>query len=155
MYRKFFQKITLIVSRARALHYKKLFGNLGVGSRINGAITVLSPENIFVGEQSSINDGVVLNARDKISIGNHVHISPGVIINTGTLDYTKKGHERTHLKSPVIICDGVWIASGVIVNPGVTIGENSVVGAGAVVTRDIPQNSVAVGIPAQVIKSIN
>ena len=131
-----------------------MFSNLGDKSYIYGRIVVYSPKNINVGKYTKINEGVVLNARDEINIGNHVHISPGVIINTGTLDYMKKGEARLHMKLPVNICDGVWLASGVIVNPGVTIGENTVVGAGAVVTRDIPPNSVAVGIPAQVIKSI-
>ena len=112
------------------------------------------PENIFLGSNSSVNEGVILNARTKIAIGNHVHISPGAIINTGTLDYQKKGAERHHLAMEVTISDGVWIGSGAIINPGVTIGENSVIGAGAVVTRNIPPNCVAVGIPAKVMKEI-
>jgi acetyltransferase-like isoleucine patch superfamily enzyme len=56
---------------------------------------------------------------------------------------------------PVTICSGVWLGVGVIVNPGVTIGENSVIGAGSVVTRDIPANVVAVGNPCRVLRPIS
>ncbi len=154
MYRYFFQRVNQIICRFRTFHSRKTFGLFGKGSFIRGRIKVYYPENIFLGDKTSINEGVILNARTKILIGNHVHISPGVIINTGTLDYQKKGEDRKHLASEVIIGDGVWIGSGAIINPGVTIGENSVVGAGAVVTRDIPPNCVAVGIPAKVMKEI-
>ena len=56
---------------------------------------------------------------------------------------------------PVKICDGAWLGGGVIVLPGVTIGRNSVVGAGSVVTRSVPDNCVAVGNPCRVIKTID
>lgn len=55
---------------------------------------------------------------------------------------------------PVTICDNVWIGANVTICPGVTIGENSVIGAGSVVTRDIPDNCVAVGNPCRVIRQI-
>jgi acetyltransferase-like isoleucine patch superfamily enzyme len=144
---KFYLKI-------RNYHYKKVLGSFGKDSKVYGKITVYYPKNIFLGKNSTLNEGVLLNARAKINIGKYVHISPGVIINTGGLDYNKKGISRDHLSSPVNISDGVWIGSGVIINPGVTIGENSVIGAGAVVTKAVPANSVAVGVPAAVIKEI-
>lgn len=59
-----------------------------------------------------------------------------------------------HINKKVIIHDGVWIYSGAIINPGVEIGKGSVIGAGAVVTKDIPPNLVAVGVPAQIIKNV-
>lgn len=143
------------MSRVRTKHYSRMFGSLGKDSKILGKIEVIVPENVHLGDGSSLNVGVFLNARTKILIGNNVHVSPYVIINTGFLDYHKKGENRHHLSSPVSICDGVWIGSGAIINPGVTVGLNSVVGAGAVVTKDIPPNCVAVGVPAKVIKEIS
>lgn len=100
-----------------------------------------------------INEGVYINARAKITIGNDVHLSPYVIINTGGLEYWKTKENMTHFAKEVIIKDGAWIGSGAIINPGVTIGTHSVIGAGAVVVSDIPDYSVAVGVPAQVVKT--
>ncbi len=136
--------------------YALLFKSFGKGSAVLGSITVLKPEKITVGANSSINVGCFLNARDEIVIGNHVHISPFVLVNTGGLDYTKKMEERKiHFEAKVVIHDGVWIGSGAIINPGVVIGENSVIGAGAVVTKDIPANVIALGVPARVVKIIS
>ncbi len=155
MIRKLFIYIDILIVKVRTFTCYIRFGYFGKGSMIYGRIKVYSPENIHLGQNCSLNEGVILNARATISIGDDVHISPGVIINTGALDYTKIGKDRTHFSKPVSISNGVWIGSGAIINPGVTIGENSVVGAGAVVTKDIPLNSVAVGIPAKVIRGIN
>lgn len=154
MYRIFFLKMERFLIKIRSFHYRKMFGSFGRHSQIFGGLTVYYSSNVMIGDYSSINEGVVLNGRAKISIGDHVHISPHVIINTGTLEYSKIGINRIHVANPVIIGDGVWLGSGVIVNPGVTIGENSVIGAGAVVTKNIPPNCLAVGIPARVVKEI-
>lgn len=154
MYVLFIKKIEYVIQSCRQLHYRLLFGNLGKKALILGSITTYSPWNIYCGDFSTVNEGVLLNARTTIQIGAYVHISPRVIINTGALHYLEKGKKRLHTASPVIIEDGVWIGSGAIINPGVTIGENSVIGAGAVVTKDIPANCVAVGVPAKIIKQI-
>jgi galactoside O-acetyltransferase len=135
--------------------WKFLLKYLGEGSFIAKTVVIYNPENIEIGEKSIINEYVLLNARTALKIGANVHISPFVIVNTGGLEYKKIMEEREHFDSPVVIEDGVWIGSGAIINPGVKIGSNSVIGAGAVVTSDIPENSVAVGVPAKVIKKIN
>ncbi|NTW27553.1 MAG: maltose O-acetyltransferase [Candidatus Moranbacteria bacterium] len=134
--------------------WKMIFNHIGKKTIIAKTIIVYSPENISIGNNTIINEYVMLNARTNINIGNDVHISPFVIINTGGLDYDKTMEERKHIEKPVTIEDGVWIGSGAIINPGINIGENTVVGAGAVVTTDLPSNSVAVGVPAKVIKEI-
>jgi maltose O-acetyltransferase len=61
---------------------------------------------------------------------------------------------RWEAAKPITVGDNVWLAGGVIVGPGVSIGENTVVGAGAVVVRDLPANVVAVGNPARVLRSL-
>ncbi len=156
--RKIVQKIYAlkydISVRFRNVFWKMLFAEFGSRSNIFGCITVYRPENITFGSRSSINEGCLLNAREKITIGDDVHISPYCILNTGGLEYHKKGIERVHTATPIIIENGVWIGSGVCVNPGVTIGENSVIGAGAVVTKDIPKNTIALGVPARVTGTI-
>lgn len=149
-----FLKLKNINIKRRTLFYSFLFGSFGKETFVYGKIYVYHPLNISIGKNASLNEGVLLNARDKIIIGDFVHISPFCLINTGGLDYNKKMGDRGHIKKEVIIEDGVWLGSGVIVNPGVKIGRNSVVGAGSVVSRDIPENSVAVGVPAKVIKTL-
>jgi galactoside O-acetyltransferase len=120
--------------------------------RVNGPIFVIKPENVSIGRGSTLNYGVILNAGGKITIGNDVHISAYVIINTKGLAFGMDNRE--HYKKDVVIEDGVWIATGAIINPGVRIGHHAVIGAGAVVTKDVPPKVVVVGVPAKVIKSI-
>ena len=102
--------------------------------------------------------------------GRHILIGDRVIINMNcyTATHSTRYAERmlpddgsdgcefclTYAK-PVKICDGAWLGGGVIVLPGVTIGRNSVIGAGSVVTRSIPNNCVAVGNPCRVIKTVD
>ena len=151
---RIYQKQTKIIILIRTFFWKLLFKKFGNNSKIFGRVVIYSPENIEFGHNSTLNEGVLLNARTTIKIGNFVHISPYCTLNTGELEYQKIMSERTHKSRPIEIEDGVWIGSGAIINPGVKIGKNSVIGAGAVVTKDIPENSVAVGVPAEVIKKI-
>lgn len=155
MFLNIYKKFFYLKIKLRIFYWKRLFGSFGLGSKVFGKIIVYNPENVNIGSCSTLNYGVFLNARDKIVIGDNVHISPYVIINTGYLNYKMIGSSRTHLKGSVVIKNGAWIGSNVIINPGVVIGENSVIGAGAVVTKDIPNDSVAVGVPAEVKKKIN
>lgn len=90
-----------------------------------------------------------------ITIGDNVHITDGVKFIThdgGTLLYRHMIPDL-EITKPIVIGDNVYIGNNVILLPGVTIGNNVVIGAGAVVTRSIPDNSVAVGVPARVIKT--
>lgn len=123
----------------------------GYHSVLVGSARLDDPWNISVGDETIINEGVYMNAYDKITIGNKVHVSSFCIINTGFLK-DENGQLEDHEGGGVIIEDGVWLASGVIINPGVTIGARSIIGSGAVVTKSIPPDSVAVGVPAKVIR---
>ena len=131
-----------------------MFKKLGKNNFISKTAIIYFPENIEMGDNCMVNEGVLLTAMESIKIGDYVHLSPYSIITTGGLDYRKIMAERKHIARPIIIEDGVWIGSGAIVNPGVTVGKNSVIGAGSVVVSDIPADSVAVGVPAKVIKKI-
>ena len=90
-----------------------------------------------------------------ITIGNHVLIGPNVGIYTPEHAFDPvlraQGYEHSE---PVTICDNVWIGGSVVILGGVTIGENTIIGAGSVVTRDIPANSFAAGNPCRVIREI-
>jgi len=151
----FYNKIHFIKIKIRTIFWALLFNKMGNNSKVLGRIVVYNPKNVTVGKASTLNEGVLLNARAQIIIGDHVHISPYCTINTGGLDYKKIMQERNHKSHPVVIKDGAWLATGSIINPGVIIGENSVVASGAVVTRDVPPNTIVAGVPAVVIKNIS
>ena len=90
-----------------------------------------------------------------ITLGNNVHITEGVKFLThdgGTLLYRNRVPDL-EITKPIVVGNDVYIGNNTIILPGVTIGDNVIIGAGAVVSKDIPNNSVAVGVPAKVIKT--
>lgn len=109
---------------------------------------------ISLGENVSINMNCVFIDGGTIEICDNTMIGPGVQIITAEHPKSKeKRRTRTNVYKNVYIGEDAWIGAGAIILPGVTVGENSIVGAGSVVTRDIPPNCVAVGVPAKVIGS--
>ena len=91
-----------------------------------------------------------------IYIGDHVMIAPNVTIATGTHPISPKLRQKgIQYNLPVHIGKNVWIGSGVQIMPGVTIGENTIIGAGSVVTKDIPSDVVAFGNPCEVVREIS
>ncbi len=106
--------------------------------------------NIHAGEQVFFNFNCVLLDVMPIRIGANVLFGPHVQIYTAThpLDAVER-RKRLESAKPIAIGDDCWIGGGVIISPGVTIGARSVLGAGAVVTRDIPTDTIAVGNPAK------
>jgi maltose O-acetyltransferase len=106
---------------------------------------------ITVGDGTFINYGTSISAHSRVMIGKNCHIGQYAIINDN--DYHDVMNKTTLPESrPVVLEDGVWLGARVIVLKGVRIGQDSVVGAGSVVTRDIPARSIAVGQPARVIR---
>ena len=91
-----------------------------------------------------------------IYIGDYTMLGPNVVIATAGHPILPelRGHRQLQYNMPVHIGRNCWLGAGVIVMPGVTIGDNSVIGAGSVVTRDIPANVVAVGNPCRVLREI-
>ncbi|WP_101759254.1 DapH/DapD/GlmU-related protein [Oceanicoccus sp. KOV_DT_Chl] len=110
---------------------------------------------ISVGDYVLISPGSRISAADKIVIGNSVMLANGVYITDsdwhGIYDRTKRSDEVT----PVIIEDNVWLGDNSVVLKGVRIGENSIVAANAVVTKDVPANVVVAGNPAKVVKELD
>ncbi len=110
--------------------------------------------NIEIGEGSYINFNCNFVDDTKIVIGNRVMFGPAVTIATVGHPINPDYREYMYAE-PVVIEDNCWIGAGSIICPGVTIGKNSVIGAGSVVTKDIPANSIAVGNPCRVMRSID
>lgn len=110
--------------------------------------------NIDVGEGAYINFNCNFVDDGKIVIGDKVMLGPAVTI--ATVGHPINPDYREYMYAlPVVIEENCWIGGGSIICPGVTIGKNSVIGAGSVVTKDIPANSVAVGNPCKVLREIN
>lgn len=120
--------------------------------------SILAPMEIDYGHQLKIQNNVFINhslcvsAAAGIEIDEGVQIAPQVTILTVNHDLKNKIIVKC---SPVHIKKNAWIGARTIVLPGVTIGENSIVGAGSIVTKDVPDNCVVVGNPARVIKTLD
>ena len=110
-------------------------------------------KNISVGENVFINSGCCFQDQGGIEIGNNVLIGQQVVI--ATLNHELTPTRRANmLPAPVRIGNNVWIGAHATILAGVTVGDNSVVAAGAVVTKDVPANVVVAGVPAKVIKIV-
>lgn len=132
-----------------------LFARFGDGAVLKPTLRCDYGFNISIGERTFINFDCVLLDCNRITIGDEVQFAPGIHIYTAThpID-AKQRRSGVEYALPVSIGDGVWLGGGAIVCPGVTIGENTVVGAGSVVIRDLPANLVAVGNPCRVIRQL-
>ena len=111
--------------------------------------------NIEIGENFYANFGCIILDVNKVKIGNNVLLAPNVQIYTAAhpIDPTERLTGKEYAK-PIVIGNNVWVGGGTIICPGVKIGDNVTIGAGSVVTKDIPDNVIAVGNPCRVIKSI-
>lgn len=109
-----------------------------------------------IGARSFANFNLIALDVARITIGADVQMGPNVQLLTAghPLDPARR-RAKWEWGKPITIHDNVWLGGGVIVCPGVTIGEHTVVGAGSVVTKDLPPNVVAVGSPARVIRSLS
>ncbi|WP_413577891.1 sugar O-acetyltransferase [Bdellovibrio sp. HCB290] len=133
----------------------RIFGSVGERVVVRPPIQVDYGFNISVGSRTFINFNAVFLDCNKITIGEDCQIAPGVQFYTAThpleAKTRKSGLESAH---PITIGNNVWIGGNAIICPGVTIGDNSVVGAGSVVTKSLPANVLAVGNPARIIRQL-
>jgi acetyltransferase-like isoleucine patch superfamily enzyme len=129
---------------------------VGRGIRYQLGFRIFGNGEVSIGDRVNLFD-LFINAVDaRVEIGEDAFFGHRVMILTGTHDYTKTGFERQTAISgkSVRIEKGAWIGSGTIVLGGVTIGQNAVVAAGSVVTKDVPAEGIAGGVPAKFIRSI-
>ena len=135
---------------------KQLFGQIGDNFTVRPPFYCDYGCHIFAGNNLYLNYDCTILDCNTVHLGNNVLLAPKVQIYTAhhpiepELRLTGK-----ELASPVTIGDNVWLGGGVIVCPGVKIGSNVTIGAGSVVTKDIPDNVVAVGNPCRVIKQLS
>ena len=134
---------------------RKVFAEVGENCYIEPPFHANWGCNMHVGNNFYANFNLTVVDDADIFIGNNVMIAPNVTIATGTHPICPELRERVYQYNlPVHIGNRVWIGAGSIILPGVTIGDDSVIGAGSVVTKDIPSGVVAVGNPCRVMRPI-
>jgi maltose O-acetyltransferase len=140
---------------ARRAILGELLGELGEGAEVMTPFECDYGYHISVGARTFINYGAVILDGAKVTIGHDVQIGPSVQLLTALhpLDPTERRRGMETAK-PVTIGDGAWLATGVIVLPGVSIGADAVVGAGSVVTKNLPARHLCLGNPCRVIRQI-
>ena len=130
---------------------KKIFAKTGENILVESSFQCDYGYNISVGENFYMNhNGVILDAA-KVEFGDNVFIAPNCGFYTAghPIDVEQRNKGLEYAK-PIKVGDNVWIGGNVVVLPGVTIGNNCVIGAGSVVTKNVPANTVAVGNPAKI-----
>ena len=142
-----------LVNRDKVI--KKLFAKTGENIIVDQNFWCDYGYNIFTGENFYMNHNCVILDGAKVEFGDNVFIAPNCCFYTAghPIDYETRNSGLEYAK-PIKVGNNVWIGGSVAVLPGVTIGDNTVIGAGSVVNKDIPPNSVAVGNPCKVIKKI-
>lgn len=134
---------------------ERLLGQIGQDSIIEPPFRCVYGENIYLGDHVYLNYLCVILDCNRVRIGNHVMIGPNVQIYTAAHDLNAQARiQGWEVAKPITIDDNVWIGGAAILLPGVSIGRNAVVGAGAVVTRDVAPNTVVAGNPARVIREV-
>ena len=134
---------------------EQLLGHIGQNAIIEPPFRCVYGKNISLGDHVYINFLCVILDGNRVRIGDHVMIGPNVQIYTAAHDLKARARNRgMEMAKPISIEDNVWIGGAAILLPGVSIGRNAVVGAGSVVTRDVPPNTVVAGSPARVIREI-
>ncbi|BCJ89897.1 nodulation protein [Terrihabitans soli] len=147
-----YNAIPAIKREERRAAMTELFGKTGHGTTVRSPVYVDYGSNIRLGKGVFLNFGCVLLDVGVIEIGDETQIGPNVQILTA--DHPRDPREReTGIEwgKPVKIGRNVWIGGGAIILPGITVGDDAIIGAGAVVTRDVPEGATVAGNPARVL----
>ncbi len=142
--------------RVRNIYYKRKLKHCGFFLEISPYVFIDGPQNISIGNRCRINTGTYISGLGSLTIGNNILIGMNVVILTTNHNFHKVNipiYFQEFTSKKVNIGDDVWLGANSIILPGVSIGKGSVIGAGSVVTKNIPDYSIAVGNPAKVIKT--
>ncbi len=140
---------------ARNAILQKLFGKTGRNFYVEPPFRCDYGYNIEIGDNFYSNYNLVILDCARVKIGDNVFIAPNVGIYTaGHPIHSELRNQELEFALPIEIGNSVWIGGNVVINPGIKIGDNTVIGSGSVVTKNIPPNVVAVGNPCKVLRSI-
>ena len=124
-------------------------------ANIYSDVLIQGSGEIRLGERSFIGSFSTIGCNEKIDIGKNVMIAQSVSIRDtdhGFSDIDKPMIEQGITTAPIIIYDNVWIGHGAVITKGITIGSGAIIGANAVVTKDVPENAIVGGVPAKLIR---
>lgn len=130
---------------------QQLFPTMGEGSKVNTPLTVVRAHNVKIGRNVVVMNGCLMMSAGGITIDDEALIAANVQLISNNHDLENR---MIITCKPVHICRRAWIGAGSTILPGVTVGENSVVGAGSVVTHEVEPNTIVAGNPARLIKRI-
>ena len=153
--------IVKLLSYYTVNHQLAMAGGVKVGTNTNIHPTVLirEPQNIEIGNNCYFNHNTILNGghdKAKLIIGNKVQTGPNVCFYCANHNFDNKEipiKEQGYWEADIVIDDDVWIGANSVITSGVKIGKGAIIGAGSIVTKDIPPYSIAAGNPAKVIKT--
>jgi len=146
--------LNILPAPLRNLGFRIMLHRVGKYVFFDYNVYIKFPWLVEMGDHISINRGAQFypgfQGKNRVLLGNDVYIAPNVA-------FFAAGHDvvdlSKHVGGDIVIGDHVWLGAGTVVLPGVHIGANSIIGAGSIVTKNVPPNSVAVGNPARVIKT--
>jgi len=118
----------------------------------NPTVVLKNPGQISIGDRCSFGEYVVLDAHAPIEVGADCMFASGTIVATATHDYNAEPMNSKTVFKPVVIGDNVWFGIGSTIAPGVTVGSGAVIGARALVLRDVAPGAIMVGVPARVLR---
>jgi maltose O-acetyltransferase len=159
LFKLFYRIISLnrldIIKKIRGKFYSRVVNSAGINLRVADGVQIFNPQMISIGDNCYIGSGVHIYAwNEEINIGSDVLIAAGVKLITrkhGFADSGKPISQQGYTYGPIIIEDNVWVGFNAIILPNITVGRNSIIGAGAVVTRDVISDSIVGGVPARLI----
>lgn len=150
-----YNKIAFLQANFRAKWWRLFVKKMGENVHIMTGVRILSPAGVSIGHHVYINHHTDMSGKGGLTIGNYVKIGPFCNIQSVDHVYTdwqKPMFSQGMRPDPIVIEDDVWVAANVVIVPGVTIGRGAIVGANAVVTRDVEPYAIVGGVPARVIK---
>lgn len=122
----------------------------------DGSLTIVgNAKNFKIGKTSHLKSNTYIECSELVKIGEYFHPGKGLVILTSNHRYegaSKIPYDEVLVSRPVIVEDFVWVGINVCILPGVTVGEGAIIGAGSVVTKDVPRYAVVAGNPARLIK---
>lgn len=151
-----FNALNITEEEKRCKVLRQLFGSAGKNLSIKPGFFCDMGVNLHVGDDFLTNYNVTILDMAPVTIGNNVWLGPGVGLFAVAHPIEAAGREmKLGIAQPITLGDNVWVGGNASILMGVTIGNNVIIGAGSVVTHDIPDNAVAVGNPARVIRYVD
>ncbi|MEI7426055.1 MAG: acyltransferase [Candidatus Moraniibacteriota bacterium] len=152
---KIFNETVFLTSKIRAEFWRLFCKKMGKNVYIMRGCYIMDPSHIEIGDNVTINRNTTISGQGGLTIGNNVMIAPNCTVITSNHEYRKKeipmmfqGENR----QPTVIKNDVWLGANVVVLPGVTIEKGSIIGANAVVSKNVEAYSIVGGVPAKFIK---